>query len=181
MIIGELTGLRALEKEDLPLLRDWRNTQSFRRNFREVRELNLFNQENWFTRTYSSANDFMFMIEDIRTREAIGAAGLLYTNWIIRAADFSFYIGKDNRYIDDAGFAFDAAKSLITYGFNNLNLNKIWMELYEYDTAKIDFFTEKFNFKIDGQLRQNCFEDGRFWDSYIVSLLAEDFKAAKNS
>ena len=175
MIIGELIGLRALEKDDLILLRDWRNIQSFRRNFREVRELNLVNQENWFLRTSNSPNDFMFIIIDLKTNEPIGAAGLLYTNWMIRSADFSFYIGKDNLYIDET-YAYDAAKTLIEYGFNNLNLNKIWMELYEFDTVKFNFFTKEFEFQKDGLLRQNCFEQGKYWDSNIISLLAKDFK-----
>ena len=49
------------------------------------------------------------------------------------------------------------------------------MELYEFDTRKLSIFKEKFNFKVDGKLRQNTFEDGRYWDSYIISLLKEEF------
>ena len=48
MILGSKVGLRSLEKEDLPALRDWRNLAGFRRNFREVRELNMSNQNKWF-------------------------------------------------------------------------------------------------------------------------------------
>lgn len=176
MITSKLTGLRAIEKDDLTLLRDWRNNAAFRRNFREVRELNLINQEIWFNKTSSNPNDFMFMVVDLKTNEPIGAAGLLYTNWIIRSSDFSFYIGRDNLYIDNEGFALDAAKTLIEYGFNNLNLNKIWMELYEFDNSKINFFIDNFHFQQDGILRQNCFEDGKYWNSYVISLLKEDFK-----
>lgn len=51
MIKGKLVGLRAVEREDLSLLRDWRNIPEFRKNFREVRELNLANQESWFERS----------------------------------------------------------------------------------------------------------------------------------
>ena len=50
------------------------------------------------------------------------------------------------------------------------------MELYEFDSKKIAFFTKKFNFKQDGLLRQNCFEDGKYWDSVIISLLRDDYK-----
>ena len=32
MIKGELVGLRAVEKEDLHLFRDWRNIVNFRKN-----------------------------------------------------------------------------------------------------------------------------------------------------
>lgn len=176
MIKGNKTGLRALEKEDLPLLRDWRNNQAFRKNFREVRELNMYDQEKWLSIVNERSTDFMFAIVDLETNETIGAAGLLYINWINRAADFSFYIGKDEIYIDTKGIAYDAAKILIEYGFKNLNLNKIWMELYEFDEQKLHFFKEDFKFKIDGKLRENCFEEGRYWDSFILSLLNSEYK-----
>jgi RimJ/RimL family protein N-acetyltransferase len=174
MLKGKITGLRAVEKEDLVYLRDWRNISSFRKNFREHKELSLFNQEAWFNRTLSSPNDFMFVIVDLENNQPIGACGLLYTNWIIRSADFSFYIGHDELYIDDK-YAYDAAKILIEYGFKDLNLNKIWMELYEYDVKKLDFFKNKFNFHVDGMLRQNAFNDGKYWDSYILSILSSEY------
>ncbi|WP_286968657.1 GNAT family N-acetyltransferase [Flavobacterium sp. UBA4854] len=174
MLRGKITGLRALEKEDLIFLRDWRNNPDFRKNFREHKELNLQNQENWFNRTYSNPNDFMFVIVDLKTNEPIGACGLLYTNWINRSSDFSFYIGYNDLYIDDV-YAFDAAHTLIKYGFEDLNLNKIWMELYEYDLKKINFFKECFNFKVDGKLRDNAFAEGKYWDSFIISLLKSEF------
>ena len=51
------------------------------------------------------------------------------------------------------------------------------MELYEFD-SKISFF-KKLNFKEDGKLRDNCFEDGKFHDSYIISLLKKDWNSSK--
>ncbi|MDP1815387.1 MAG: GNAT family protein [Leadbetterella sp.] len=178
MLKGEFVGLRAIEKDDLILLRNWRNNADFRKHFREHRELNLANQENWFLKTVNNPNDFMFVIINLKTLEPIGAAGLLYTNWIIRSADFSFYIGIDELYIDDK-FAPDAIRLLINYGFNNLNLNKIWMELYEYDSKKLKIFQELFKFQIDGKLRKNAFENGVYWDSYIISLLKDEFNSIK--
>ena len=176
MIKGKNIGLRAVEKEDLLLFRDWRNITDFRKNFREVRELSLTDQEKWFESLQQTKQiNFMFTIVDLNSNEAIGAAGLLYINWVIRSADFSFYLGKDELYIGDDGVAEEAAKLLIDYGFNNLNLNKIWMELYEFDSKKIEFFTNKFNFKQDGLLRQNCFEEGKYWNSFIISLLKEEY------
>jgi RimJ/RimL family protein N-acetyltransferase len=176
MIKGSKLGLRAVEKEDLPVLQKWRNIEIFRKNFREVRELNMANQEKWFDKLNSSANDFMFVFENLSTKELIGAGGLLYINWIIKSADYSFYIGLDELYIDNMGYAKDATNLLLKYGFDNLNLNKIWMELYEFDKQKIDFFTKNFNFKIDGILRDNCFENGKYWNSFIISLTENDFR-----
>jgi len=177
MIAGELVGLRAIEKDDLRQLRDWRNIASFRKNFREHKELNMLNQENWYNRMAVSNNDYMFIIERLSDKEPIGTCGLLYVNWINRSADFSFYIGYNELYVDKEGWAEEACRLLIDYGFRNLNLNKIWMELYEFDTRKLSLFTEKFGFQKDGMLRDNCFEDGRYYNSYIISLLRSDYNA----
>ena len=175
MIKGNLVGLRAVEKDDLKLLRDWRNLTSFRKNFREVRELSLNDQESWFDSLQRTKHiNFMFTIIDLKTNQPIGAAGLLYINWVIRSADFSFYLGEDEIYIGEDGRAEEATQILVDYGFNNLNLHKIWMELYEFDIQKIEFFTNKFNFKKDGLLRDNCFESGRYWNSHIISLIRDE-------
>ncbi|MBI1307988.1 MAG: GNAT family N-acetyltransferase [Bacteroidetes bacterium] len=174
MILGKKTGLRSVEKEDLQMLRDWRNKDDFRKHFREFRELNMSNQEAWFDKTNQASGDFMFVIESLNENRPIGACGLLYINWIIRSADFSFYLGADDQYIDDKGIAEDASRTLINYGFRTLNLNKIWMELYEFDTKKLDLY-QKLGFKIDGKLRSNCFYNGKYHDSFLLSLLAEEF------
>ena len=172
MIKGKLVGLRAVEREDLEMFKNWRNIESFRKNFREVRELNQSSQESWFEKScVNNPNDFMFTIVDIKNGEPIGAGGLLYINWVIRSADFSFYIGKDELYIDSKGYAEEAARLLISYGFGDLNLHKVWMELYEFDIKKIEFFTEKFSFEKDGFLRDNCFYNGKYYNSYVLSLL----------
>lgn len=176
MILGKLVGLRAVEREDLTSFRDWRNIVDFRKCFREVRELSLADQNSWFDSLQSTKHiNFMFTIVDLKTNTPIGAAGILYVNWINRSGDFSFYIGENEVYIDEDGIAQEAADLLLNYGFNNLNLNKIWMELYEFDLKKLTFFKEKFNFCIDGKLRQNCFEGGQYWDSYIISLLSSEY------
>jgi hypothetical protein len=75
-------------------------------------------------------------------------------------------------YVDDI-FAQDAVKILLNYGFNELGLNKIWTEIYEFDSMKIEFL-QKNGFKKDGQLRENYFYDGKWWDSFIFSLLRKD-------
>lgn len=179
MIKGKITGLRALEEEDLAMLQEWRNNPLFRKNFREHKELSSFHQKFWYERTIKNPNDFMFAIVDLKDNSIIGACGLLYTNWILRSADFSFYLGKDDLYMDDL-YAPDAIQTLIKYGFEDLNLNKIWMELYEYDHLKFDFFTKEMGFSVDGVLRDNAFFEGKYWNSHIISLLLNDYLMLPN-
>ena len=64
---------------------------------------------------------------------------------------------------------------LLDYAFNSLNLNKVWMELYEFDEMKINFFTKILGFKIDGKLRENCYNEGKYFDSFIISILKKEY------
>lgn len=176
MIKGKTVGLRAVERDDLNLLKEWRNMPQFRKNFREFRELNYDNQVKWFEEiVVASNNDFMFVIERIEDKQPIGVCGLIYINWISRFGDISFYIGHKDLYIDDKGYALEAVRLLLDYGFNHLNLHKVWTELYEFDKKKINFLTKKFSFKKDGELRDNCFKGGKYWNSHIYSLLKPEF------
>jgi len=174
MLKGKLIFLTSVEKSDLTQFKKWRNNPDFRKNFREYRELNDEMQNNWFDKFVVNDNDtIMFSIRDINNQELLGCCGLCYINWIHRYADLSFYIGKDNLYVDDK-YAFDAVDVLIRYGFNELGLNKIWTEIYEFDSLKINFL-QKYGFKRDGQLRENYFYDGKWWDSIIFSILSREF------
>ena len=179
MITGQKVGLRAVESHDLEQLLQWRNLPQFRKHFREHRELNMENQRIWFQSVSASKNDFMFSIVELETGMLIGACGLLYTNWILRSSDFSFYIGKESSYIDTDGFADESATLLLKYAFESLNLNKVWMELYEFDSLKMEFF-QGLGFQIDGKLRANAFEEGKYWDSFILSMLLSDWESCRH-
>jgi RimJ/RimL family protein N-acetyltransferase len=173
MIKGKNVFLTTVEKYDLPKLKEWRNNPDFRKNFREYREINDEMQMSWFDKfVVNDKNTIMFSVKDIINQELIGCCGLCYINWVHRYADLSFYIGKDNLYVDDI-YAPDAVDILIKYGFNELGLNKIWTEIYEFDIKKIDFL-QKYGFKKDGQLRENYFYDSKWWDSIIFSLLKKE-------
>lgn len=175
MIKGEKVYLAAIEKSELSKLMEWRNIPSFRKHFREHREINLDMQENWYEdKVIRDKSTIMFSIKSVENNELLGCCGLCYINWIHRYADLSLYIGWNNTYIDNEGYALEACNLLFDYGFNELNLNKIWTEIYEFDNKKKILY-ESMGFKLDGVLRQNYFYDGKWWNSYILSLLKEEF------
>ena len=175
MIKGKKVALRAIEKEDLPLLMEWRNNPEYRQYFREYRELNSVSQERWFQNIVNGdKNTIMFTIVLTETGEPIGCCGLCYINWVNRFADLSLYIGWRNAYIDSEGYAQEACELLFSYGFGELGLHKIWTEIYDFDIKKYELY-KLFNFQQDGILRENYFHLGKWYDSRIMSLLATDY------
>ena len=173
MLTGTWTGLRAVERDDLPQLMQWRNRPDYRRYFREFQELNSTKQECWFDRfVLNDPNTMMFSIVSLETGELLGACGLCYISWQNRSADFSIYIGKDDLYID-AKYAVDAAKVMIRYGFEELCLHRFWSEIYDFDEPKKKMF-HTLGFTLDGRHRQTHWTEGKWCDSLFYGLLSTD-------
>ena len=173
MISGKYIGLRAIEKEDLPMMLHWRNSPQFRRYFREYRELNIMNQESWFENVVQKdRNTIMFSIVDLKKGSLIGACGLCYIDWINRNADFSLYIGASEAYIDKK-FAPDAGKILLKYGFNELNLHRVYAEVFDFDKPK-HVLMKQLGFQLEGTHRETHWSDGTWNDSLIYGIIKND-------
>ncbi|MEA3352848.1 MAG: GNAT family protein [Campylobacterota bacterium] len=173
MLEGDYVGLRAIEKDDLQQLMQWRNKTELRKYFREADEINSTNQQRWFE-SISDKNSInkMFAIIDLETDQLMGACGLCYLDWVNRSADFSIYIGYNDIYIDDK-YAIDAANVMIKYGFGILNLHRLWAEIYSIDEPKKNFFN-KLGFTLDGEFRQTYWYDNQWHNSLFYSLLSTD-------
>ena len=165
-------GIRAIELSDLPTIQKWRNSPSFRRYFREYRELSLSQIQDWYKLLNTDSTREMFMIVE-NTSLLLGVAGLTSIDFVNRHADIHFYIGNDLAWVDTF-YAPATFPILLNYGFNTLNLQKLWAEVYEIDTKKIDFFTAQ-GFSLDARLRNHYFYEGKYYDSLIFSLLKSDF------
>ena len=187
MIEGKKIYLTGVEKEDIRQLLLWRNREDFRKHFREYRELNMSQQERWFQdKVLNDPTTLMFAIHRKEDGLLLGCCGLVYINFIHGHADLSLYIGWNDSYIDGEGYAKESCELLFDYAFKSLRLNKVWTEIYTFDNKKKELY-DAFGMKVDGLLRQNYFYDGRWWDSYIMSILSSDWiemrktkKAANN-
>lgn len=173
MLKGKYVGLRAIEESDLSQLLLWRNQPNYRRFFREYRELSQNNQRNWFdSKVLNDKSTEMFSIVDVNTGELLGACGLCYIDWINRNADFSIYIGKDDLYIDEK-YAIDAAQVMMKYGFEELNLHRLWSEIYSFDEAKKVMF-DRLGFKLEGVHKETHWTEGRWCDSLFYGYVMHD-------
>ncbi len=175
MFKGEMIYIDAVKSDDLQQLMAWRNLPEYRKYFREYRELNIDMQKKWYeSKVLNDNSTEMFAIRLNGTGELIGCCGLCYINWVHRNADLSLYIGWKESYIDDEGYAQEACRLLFDYGFKELGLQKIWTEIYCFDSKKLNLYT-KLGFHKDGELRNQYFYDGKWWNSYILSLLTKEW------
>jgi RimJ/RimL family protein N-acetyltransferase len=159
--------LHRIETEDLEWLRQQRNRQDLMLYFNQYREITEKEQEDWY---YGLSDKFHpFIVWDNFSR--LGYAALKDINNILRSAEFSIFITPFER---NKGYGKTALKLLVDYGFNTLNLEVIHSIVFEFNKA-IDVY-KKFGFKVDGKLRNTCFKNGKYYDSYYISLLRDEYK-----
>jgi UDP-4-amino-4,6-dideoxy-N-acetyl-beta-L-altrosamine N-acetyltransferase len=172
MINGKKIGLTNVNRENIEQLREWRNNPELRQYFREHKEISKEMQENWFnSKVLNDPNQYNFEIHELKNNKLIGHCGLYYINWIARSAEFGIYIGDYS--FRNGGYGSDALRTLIQYGFDQLNMNKIWAEVYSNNEALHVY--EHIGFKIEGVLRQNVFKNGKYFDSTIISMLKTEW------
>ncbi len=168
-------SLRALELTDMPQLQAWRNEPALRQFFREYRELNATMQEAWFHQQVCQSTTISMwgiVAQDLPETPLIGVCGLVPIQWVHRSAELSIYIGYQHRNID-THYAPEALQLLLHYGFKELNLHRLWAEVYTLDTQKEALYQQA-GFAQEGRLRETYWHHGQWWDSTLWSILSSD-------
>lgn len=164
--------LRPVEDSDIKIIQLWRNKKDIQPFVREYRELSKKHIQDWLEST-SVSNKFEFFIIEDEHHNPIGVTGLTYIDWVSRNADIHLAIYEHNWI--DSKYAPEVLKVMLDYGFNQLNLHRVYAEVYEVDTVKIDFFTSS-NFKLDGILRGHHYYNGKYINSHIYSILKDEYE-----
>src|SRR5690606_6936574 len=93
-----------------------------------------------------------------------------------RSAVLGIMIGEKTHW--NRGYGTDAIMTMLAYGFDALNLHRIELTVSE-DNARGIACYRKCGFVEEGRLRQNRFARGRYWDSLLMSVLAEEFRTRR--
>jgi RimJ/RimL family protein N-acetyltransferase len=72
------------------------------------------------------------------------------------------------------GFATETAQVMVDFGFSGLHLHRIWAECIA-DNQRSARVLEKLGMRLEGRLRENQFFKGRWWDTLVYALLAEEW------
>ena len=163
--------IHRVEPEDLEWLRKWRNTPELYVNFNQYREISKREQEEWYEGLSEVFHPFIVWMGDKR----VGSVSLRDINTILRSAEFSIFIVPLER---NQGYGTEALRQILDYGFNILNLQVIHSLVFEFNKA-IDVYT-KFGFHIDGTLRRTCYKNGKYFNSYYISMLREEYDEKYN-
>jgi len=99
----------------------------------------------------------------------VGLDGILWnqgTAWVGIGIGEREYWGK--------GYGTDAMRTILHYGFDELNLHRVSLNVFEYNQRAIHSY-EKAGFTIEGRMRQCLRREGQRWDLIFMGILREDW------
>ena len=172
MFEGKNINLRSLEIEDLKVLKKWRNDPINRNHTREYRLLNMINQKEWFEMIHKDnpPKFLMFGVTD-KQEKLIGVCGLTYIDWKNRHCEISIILYLKNW--QKTKEAKETISLLINYGFGELNMRRLWVEIFDTVPENIKLF-ESLNFHREGILRDKLWRQKKWHNSYVYSKLSTD-------
>ena len=177
MINGKDIILSAVEEHHLPQLMEWRNNPEFRKYYREYKVIGEDHQKNWRKNKILNDDTWHYFVVKPKKEpnKLIGWVGLTYINWVYRTGEFSITLG-DTSY-RGLGLGKDMLRTILKFGFEDLNLNRIWYEVYGNNTA-LDLY-KKIGFKEEGVLRESVFKNNTYVNSHILSMLKKEYEKIK--
>lgn len=87
----------------------------------------------------------------------------------------NFRIFMDAQYTG-RGYGTEATRLMLDYGFGMLNLHRIELDVYTINPRALHVY-EKVGFVREGVKRQNWYYDHQYYDSIVMSILEDDYRA----
>jgi UDP-4-amino-4,6-dideoxy-N-acetyl-beta-L-altrosamine N-acetyltransferase len=172
-LIGSTTYLRPLEREDAAIILPWVNDPEVTRHLLLHRPINLRAEEDYIDRLYQSEQDVYLGIAIRKDDRLIGGCALHRIDAKNRSTSFGIFLGDKDSW--GRGHGTEATRLLVGYAFETLNLNRVWLHVFEDNAGAIRCY-EKVGFQREGLLRQDYFRAGRYWNTVVMGILREEWQ-----
>jgi diamine N-acetyltransferase len=170
MIHGERIVLRAIERQDLPRYVQWLNEPLVLEHFGRYSPLSLAQEEQWYEKMLQDPSVHNFAIE--YEGRHVGGAGFGRIEGYNRAAEVGLFIGIPELW--DQGLGSDALETLLRFGFEQMNLHRIYLRVFAENKRAIHLY-EKAGFRHEGCWRQAEFRHGRYHDLLWMGILRDEW------
>ena len=180
MIKGKLVQLRPVQRADISYFLEWFNDPEVTQYLGMYLPMTEMAEQKFIEElgTTRATTQLIFVIEAIEGDKGkpIGSTGLDRINNKDHNATFGISIG-DKKYWSK-GYGTEAAKLMVRYGFEQLNLHRISSSAWSFNERSIKMHL-KMGFREEGRRREAVFKNGEYCDEVTFGLLREEWKKAK--
>lgn len=172
---GDRIYFRPIESGDEALLRQYMNNPANWRTLGHRGPINTQREREWIDSLGKTPGAYIFGIVTRDDDRLIGTVGLHGVDPVSRKAVLGICIGDvaaQNR-----GHGTEATRLVVRYGFEELNLNRIELEVLASNPRAIMAY-QRAGFVHEGCLRQAVYRGGEYVDLYVFSILREEYEAS---
>ena len=178
LLQGERIYLDAIRKEDSAQAAGWFADMELQRLLERniVFPHTIEDHEDFYEQQRQARRDASMFAFNIRRKDEgvlIGGCLMVDFNWQARHAMVALFIGDRNLW--GKGYGTDALRVLLRYGFMELNLNRIGLGVFSYNTRAIKS-CEKIGFQHEGRMREMICRDGKYHDEILMSILRSEWE-----
>ena len=173
-IKGKIVTLRAVELEDMELLRGMLNDPEMEKavvgwSF----PVSKYSQQKWHESAIGNQKNQRYVIE---TNEdgAVGIAKLYDIDWKNRRATHGIKLANKER--RTKGIGTDTIMAIMRYAFDELGLHRLDGSWFDDNIASKGVYT-KCGWTVEGVKREYVYKGGEYKDLSIVGILAADYYA----
>lgn len=177
MLKGQRLTLRAIERDDLPHYVAWLNDPAVTDHLKAYLPFNLDDEIDWYENQRKDPSTQNFAIVVNAEQLHIGSIGFMKINQREQNAELGIMIGDKSRW--GQGYGREAIQLLLPYGFDTLNLHRIYLRVDANHTKAIRAYASC-GFSEEGRLRDAIFRQGRFEDQLIMSVLRPEYLKDNN-
>ena len=163
MVDGVKVLLRAVENEDSPQIRrlydNFEEAANTGTDFSGIHKKGIYDAMN-------------FVICQKETKKVIGICALKNVDLINKSCLCSILMDFDEDF--DNENRIETMRLLMKFAFEELNLNRIGLWVFDYDKRSIKNF-KKCGMKVEGIMREGVYNEGRYHDMYFMGILKSEY------
>lgn len=174
MLTGRLVRLREHREEDIKLAQEFFNNPEVVKTlyFGTPYPVTYADQKSFLERSSAFKDDYNFAIETIEEPRYIGSCGIKCVDWKNSRVELGISIGE--RRLHGKGYGTDAIATLVGFIFDEMNINKIKLEVVAFNEGAIRCY-EKAGFKKEGLLKREIYRGGRYHDLVVMAIFRADY------
>lgn len=179
IVYGKRIRLRAVEREDVQKFHEWVNDPEVTRNLGLYLPMSIQDETSWFEGLGKRDPNEKPLAIEVRKGKAwklIGNCGTFGIDTINRSAELGIMIGAKEEW--NKGYGAEAMTLLLQHGFETLNLNRIFLRVYEENVRAVRSY-EKAGFVFEGKMRQAVYKHGAYEDVLFMSVLRSEWDSRK--
>jgi RimJ/RimL family protein N-acetyltransferase len=164
--------IRKINESDIETMYLWEKSDKFRyfSGSNEIQDYNVYRKR--FVNYINYGKESIYLFSIVVNNEVIGRIELGLVDFTNKSGAIGIVIGEEkNR---NKGFGSIGLKLMLNFAFNELNLNRVYSEVYSFNIASQNLM-KKIGFINEGTLRQCEYHFGKYIDKIVFSMLKNEF------